>query len=368
MAVMPINTDFQGFNLDRAQAAGMRGAQPAIQNVAALQQQEDKAKTAELNLTEQQMGMAFGELLKTGLQGAQAYVEELKTVAPNVAPLAEQSLQSIAPIFSNPNLSQNPQIAQNALQNWYSSVDAKMKLDQDPDFMQKEKIKADEKIRINAAKPKKVNLGEKKVGAAQRDLPILQRQYSALEKKKPQLTDYPEGKKIVDKLQKDLDEKKTELAKAEKKPGAGIVRQIIPGLENRVEMRDRLRGEIKDLELILKDPAASLQLIRGRIKGQTDESRLLSLVEQNIKKANEEHKSRLTKLQDRMETTRRAGMIAPGEPGAISTPGSTAQPSKIDSVANEIAQAKSWLAQNPGHPKAQTVKDTIEKLEAMGAQ
>jgi len=236
--------------------------------------------------------------------------------------------------------------------------------------MQKEKIKADEKIRINAAKPKKVNLGEKKVGAAQRDLPILQRQASALEKKKPQLTDYPEGKQIVDKLQKDLDEKKTELAKAEKKGQPGKLRKAASMFFNEdvAEKRIRLRTEIDELETILKDPVAASALIKARIKGQTDASRSFSALELKIQKANEEHKSRLTKLQDRMETARRAGMIAPGEPGAISTPGSTAQPSKIDSVANEIAQAKSWLAQNPGHPKAQTVKDTIEKLEAMGAQ
>lgn len=200
--------------------AARQGAQTVMQGYEQNQAQERQ-------LTERQMGIAFGNLLKTGVEGAQAYVEDLED--PEIKQAAQNRLNSLMPVLGNPQV--QPEMAHKALLGFYQNVDDMNKSKNELGY--KEKKIFDKEQEVNAFKekedyrnknakqfaPVRRNAAVEKWDAQKATAPIIKKKMEALPK--PAIEDYvPKLKAAADKIEKiesELNKGKSNMAKLTEK-------------------------------------------------------------------------------------------------------------------------------------------------------
>jgi len=185
--------------------AQMEAAQAGAQ---AVQQQSAQAQETEHQLTEQQMGIAFGNLLRTGVEGAQAYVDDLQDA--EVKQSAQNQLNSLMPALQSGRI--NPDMAQKSLLGFYQRVDQMNNAATIPGWKEKEdyksQLRVDENKQIQKDKvfaPKKPSSLEVK----QKAIPGLKRQLTELKSKKPLpetfISEVMDAKKEIEKAEKNIE-------------------------------------------------------------------------------------------------------------------------------------------------------------------
>jgi len=234
---------------------------------------EQASQQAAFSAKDKEIALAFRQLLSKGIEGAQAYVEDLKQMEgmQDVAQLAEQQLTSIAPIWSDPNLGSDTH--ERTLSNFYKSIDTQIKRKLDPSF--EEKLNLQKNKEIEAAKEKaKINkevYWKTRRSDANNRLGIIRQNIAEFKKTEPNIETLPVVQNKLQQKEEELRVAKNDLAKTlkdiEERPQNWVKRHT-PFFEDDEEKRDRLQKEIASLEAVIADPTANISVL---MKDATEE-------------------------------------------------------------------------------------------------
>lgn len=227
----------------------MEGLQAGTAAAAPFVETQVKAQQVVNELSEKEMGLAFRELLNKGLEGAQAYVQDMMKVDAEIGNKAQQQLQTIAPLFADPKLEGGT--AQRALEAFYQSIDNQWKLKNEPDYFQKLEADKNAKIEINRAKQrdKPQTPTQNKYARKEKALPGLRNRLADWESKEPKIADIPEVADEMKSIQDELTEAENKYEELIEKEGGGFFRK---------RKLEKVEAQIKDLQERLADPEGVL--------------------------------------------------------------------------------------------------------------
>ncbi len=121
------------FDLDVSNTSGAQMSRSAYGAVQPIVAQQERLKTAEkdtaANITQTDMALAFTELLKKGIEGAEIYLQDVEQINPQVAQLGATRLQGMAPTL----MGADSATSQKALLGWYQMVDSNLQKAEAPD-------------------------------------------------------------------------------------------------------------------------------------------------------------------------------------------------------------------------------------------
>jgi hypothetical protein len=233
------------------------------------------------------MGLAFRELLNKGLEGAQAYVQDMKQADPEIGNKAQQQLQSIAPLFADPKLEGGT--AQRALEAFYQSVDNQWKLKNEPDYFQKlgARKQADIEIQKAAEEERRKTLKVKRkedVSFAERKFQKQVKQVKSLEgvikkRKEPDIKEFFPTQ--VKRLQQKLETEKETLQSVQNEFDTARQKKRLFGKKKLQEKLDEQAALVRDLTnqienfappSVMLDPKghAAFQKAQEKIRAQNE--------------------------------------------------------------------------------------------------